>query len=228
MGLVDFLKKKTAVKPEPQSRPPIRIDDPEEFSPEVRLAQAAQYIRMMRESIQLVSTTLSCKTFFYRYDFALENAKKVMKLSRGLRNEKEAQDMLDVLQKERANVTNAFLYRCFEAGKIRQVKSEIGPYWDKMPQQSREFLQDLLEYQRLTKESQRSMGKAAVVTGLLGAQVLNDLSEKNNSGHRCNGDCANCPPHYGYRYGRWYYGHGHQCYCERGGNGGATGKTYRD
>lgn len=44
----------------------------------------------------------------------------------------------------------------------------------------------------------------------------------------CNGDCSNCPAHYGYRYGRWYYGHGHQHGCQRSGNGGATGKTYRD
>ena len=38
-------------------------------------------------------------------------------------------------------------------------------------------------------------------------------------GH-CTGDCANCPPHYGYRYGRWYYGHGHMHGCEFGGNRG--------
>lgn len=44
----------------------------------------------------------------------------------------------------------------------------------------------------------------------------------------CDGDCANCPPHYGYRYGRWYYGHGHRWGCERGGNGGLTGRTSRD
>lgn len=31
---------------------------------------------------------------------------------------------------------------------------------------------------------------------------------------------ANCPPHYGYRYGRWYYGKGHQYGCEFGGNKG--------
>ena len=38
---------------------------------------------------------------------------------------------------------------------------------------------------------------------------------------RCNGDCANCPPHYGYRYGRWYYGHDHTHGCEFGGNKGS-------
>ena len=33
--------------------------------------------------------------------------------------------------------------------------------------------------------------------------------------------CANCPPHYGYRYGRWYYGHDHVHGCEFGGNKGS-------
>lgn len=37
---------------------------------------------------------------------------------------------------------------------------------------------------------------------------------------KCDGDCANCPSHYGYRYGRWYYGHHHTEGCEFGGNGG--------
>lgn len=57
--------------------------------------------------------------------------------------------------------------------------------------------------------------------------IIDTFSPKSKSNH-CDGDCANCPAHYGYRYGRWYYGHGHQHGCERGGNGGASGKTYRD
>ena len=44
-------------------------------------------------------------------------------------------------------------------------------------------------------------------------------SHASHPGH-CTGDCANCPPHYGYRYGRWYYGHGHVHGCEFGGNKG--------
>ena len=50
----------------------------------------------------------------------------------------------------------------------------------------------------------------------------------NPPSHRCDGDCANCPPHYGYRYGRWYYGHGHTRGCQRGGPGGDSRRTYRD
>ena len=49
------------------------------------------------------------------------------------------------------------------------------------------------------------------------------IYKKHRAGQRCNGDCANCPPHYGYRYGRWYYGHDHIEGCEFGGNRGGGG-----
>lgn len=55
---------------------------------------------------------------------------------------------------------------------------------------------------------------AAALTGV-------SLADRTRSQERrCNGDCANCPPHYGYRHGRWYYGKGHQYGCEFGGNKG--------
>ena len=49
-------------------------------------------------------------------------------------------------------------------------------------------------------------------------------NRRGRSSPYCDGDCEHCPPHFGYRYGRWYYGHGHQYGCMRGGNGGACGK----
>ena len=54
-----------------------------------------------------------------------------------------------------------------------------------------------------------------------GIGVAGSLSSSHVShpGH-CTGDCSNCPPHYGYRHGRWYYGHGYQHGCEFGGNKG--------
>ena len=59
---------------------------------------------------------------------------------------------------------------------------------------------------------------AAILAG-----VSTGVSSANGRQHngRCNGDCANCPPHYGYRYGRWYYGHDHVHGCEFGGNKGS-------
>ena len=60
------------------------------------------------------------------------------------------------------------------------------------------------------------LGLAFAVGSLL------DKKSQSHDGH-CTGDCANCPPHYGYRYGRWYYGHDHTHGCEFGGNKGGGG-----
>ena len=52
------------------------------------------------------------------------------------------------------------------------------------------------------------------------AAFAGGVKKRRQHNGRCNGDCANCPPHYGYRYGRWYYGHHHQYGCEFDGNKG--------
>lgn len=74
-----------------------------------------------------------------------------------------------------------------------------------------------------TDESE-SYEEPAPKIGFFTALVLGlGLAGKNKShkhNGKCNGDCANCPAHYGYRYGRWYYGHHHNHGCEFGGNGG--------
>lgn len=59
---------------------------------------------------------------------------------------------------------------------------------------------------------------AAILAGASAGASSNQGRRHNG---RCNGDCANCPPHYGYRYGRWYYGHDHVHGCEFGGNKGS-------
>ena len=59
----------------------------------------------------------------------------------------------------------------------------------------------------------------------LGLGIAGHMDKKKSHKHngKCNGDCANCPAHYGYRYGRWYYGHHHTHGCEFGGNNGNGG-----
>jgi len=119
----------------------------------------------------------------------------------------------------------------------REEKEELG-HWD-------EVLKDVLETKlsdaaidqfvanaeemvvelEAEQRAQRRVGFWGTLIGLLSGF---SMSVGHHDNGRCNGDCANCPPHYGYRYGRWYYGHGHQWGCERHGNGGRTGKTYRD
>lgn len=71
----------------------------------------------------------------------------------------------------------------------------------------------------------RSRRLFAMLLGLLAGPGPDGGAHRAQAGAHCDGDCENCPPHYGYRYGRWYYGHGHTHGCERGGN--ANGRCPR-
>ena len=63
----------------------------------------------------------------------------------------------------------------------------------------------------------KKAGLFTALTAFMVGSAMTGRGRKKHDGH-CNGDCANGPPHYGYRYGRWYYGKGHQYGCEFGGN----------
>ena len=65
----------------------------------------------------------------------------------------------------------------------------------------------------------KKVGLFIALAAFAADSALSGWGRKKHDGH-CDGDCANCPPHYGYRYGRWYYGKGHQYGCEFGGNKG--------
>ena len=65
----------------------------------------------------------------------------------------------------------------------------------------------------------KKVGLFTALAAFAAGTALVGKGKKKHDGH-CDGDCANCPPHYGYRYGRWYYGKGHQYGCEFGGNKG--------
>lgn len=71
---------------------------------------------------------------------------------------------------------------------------------------------------RLPKKKKKA-GLLSVLAALAAGTALADREKEKHNDH-CNGDCTNCPPHYGYRYGRWYYGKGHQYGCEFDGNKG--------
>ena len=64
-------------------------------------------------------------------------------------------------------------------------------------------------------------GFFATLFGEIAGVSMASGSNQHRHNGRCNGDCAHCPPHYGYRYGRWYYGHDHVHGCEFGGNKGS-------
>lgn len=77
-------------------------------------------------------------------------------------------------------------------------------------------------YLEESMQSEPKLGFFSKLGLALGIASILDNKKRPHPG-RCTGDCANCPPHYGYRYGRWYYGHNHTHGCEFGGNKGGGG-----
>ncbi len=94
-------------------------------------------------------------------------------------------------------------------------------YGIKIPKVLEEYCDDLNDdYEDNIEENlsrQKSSGLFSILLGsLLGASSASN-SKKKHTG-KCDGNCSSCPPHYGYRYGRWYYGHHHIYGCEFDGN----------
>lgn len=92
-------------------------------------------------------------------------------------------------------------------------RAKIDIYADDEPE-------DLFVWEEEVEPPAPKLGFWGALAAVFAGSSITRSSVKRQHNGRCNGDCANCPPHYGYRYGRWYYGHGHVHGCEFGGNKG--------
>lgn len=83
-----------------------------------------------------------------------------------------------------------------------------------------EFIEeDIEEYEDSDEyERPRKKGFFGLLGSILASGGSNNNGMKKHRNRSCDGDCAHCPPHFGYRYGRWYYGRDHHHGCEFGGN----------
>ena len=79
-------------------------------------------------------------------------------------------------------------------------------------------------YYQEKKNGTSHRSNCTVTQNRYAASTLPTKQKKKKHTGRCDGDCANCPPHYGYRHGRWYYGHSHIEGCVFGGNKGDGGR----
>ena len=233
MGLFDRLKNNSTYKAQvnhPESEPSF-VELMDEWDPH-EVFEAVQRVRLLNDSIELVFKTVYPKTFFYRYRFAVEQAQRLLELSRGKNNEYIVRKFLETLEAGKTSICNDFLVRCFMANKLVYVEEDIQEYMDEMSGESYDVFMKLLNYTEADTAAEHrspSLFSGLALFFVLGS-LLSEIPEVSHTGHShyCNGDCANCPPHYGYRYGRWYYGRAHQGGCERGGNGGAYGHCYLD
>jgi hypothetical protein len=89
-------------------------------------------------------------------------------------------------------------------------------------QEAANNIDDMINQMERNQKRQKRARFWGILLGIGAGLAKGSKKKRKHDGH-CDGDCANCPPHYGYRYGRWYYGHGHNHGCVFGGNKGGGG-----
>ena len=115
---------------------------------------------------------------------------------------------------------NSLCDLCVDEEIIRAISMRSGiPYSD--PDVDEDIMLEDFSEVTYTAPRKKGLGFFGTLAAIAGASsgFSEDFGGKKHNG-KCDGNCANCPPHYGYRYGRWYYGHGHMHGCEFGGNRG--------
>lgn len=96
-------------------------------------------------------------------------------------------------------------------------KQSLQTWLESVPTPWRSCLDMKLIYR--TQPRHKGPGFLDFIATIVGAApgASEGFQAKRHSGS-CDGNCANCPPHYGYRFGRWYHGHDHVYGCGLCGN----------
>ena len=90
----------------------------------------------MVDSVQLLWETSNPNTFFSRYDLAIQQARSVISVDGGGLRGMQARKTLKVLRKHKVVLVNAFLKRCYDAGKFSYKKDELLANIPNMPEES--------------------------------------------------------------------------------------------
>lgn len=193
--------------------------------PDELFAQLAEYAGLDKNNPHFDENQMTWEDFFDAYyDWPeVVLTRRVKLLNDFGPHDEVCQAIIDMPNEQLAGL----LYRKAVLAGIRFETTELEDMcrWDEIPEESEEPMQEEQQPEIVYKKPKMGLGFLVVA-----AMIVKGLSgfDKPKKSNYCDGDCANCPPHYGQRYGRWYYGHGHQGGCQRGGNGGLWGKTYRD
>lgn len=114
------------------------------------------------------------------------------------------------------------IYMLIEEDSFERIakKQKIDIFTEEKPEEDLdEEFEDNVEF---VPAPEKKIGFLPMLMAAIASVDIVGGSKRERRIRRCNGDCAHCPPHYGYRYGRWYYGHDHQYGCEFGGNRGSS------
>lgn len=108
---------------EEEDAPSIKSDNMNQFLLDESLA--SRYNEILSDSLKLIGTTTTPKTFFGRYDDALTFAHKIISTTHSDGHKAYAQEIIDDLQKSRDTKCIGFIDRCNQKGTLYSIKDEL-------------------------------------------------------------------------------------------------------
>ena len=110
----------------------------------VKLAMAAQHVRIFKDSMNLLRETTNPDTFFRRYALAIEKAEIVAEMCEDTELGTRMAQMADTLRYDKDVFVYRFIERCAAAGKLPFVKASILAHSDELTEENLRLLNELL------------------------------------------------------------------------------------
>ena len=95
---------------------------------------AARFDEILRDSLRLMETTVSPKTFFGRYEDVLRNAEKIAETTHTDSCRTYAREIISELTTSRSDRIKAFIDRCDRKGNLYAIKDELLSGYDIPPE----------------------------------------------------------------------------------------------
>ncbi len=127
--------------------------------------QVQGFLRVVRESLELLGKTTDPSTFFGRYETAVQNAKNARDLMEQYDTSDDAEELLESLVDEKESLVDDFIDRCYDKGILGKVKYEILRYRKHLTEDNISYMNDLLEDDEEDIQDEISQFSDVVISG---------------------------------------------------------------
>lgn len=107
--------------------------------------QVQGYLRVVRESIELMRKTTNPSVFFRRYEAAVSNVQNSIALMKQYGAASDAEELLKSLTDGKESLVNGFIDRCVDQGILAKAREEILQYQKHLTKDNISYMNSLLE-----------------------------------------------------------------------------------
>ena len=116
--------------------------DPEDFA---YVMTVMENKRVLYDSVDVISTTIHPKTFFYRYNLAISKIDEILSVCHSENIIEELTQLYEDLTENKSDYIIDMIDRAKERGRLHSIASEVYECIEEMTDESFEYFNDLIE-----------------------------------------------------------------------------------